>query len=163
MPKHLARISCWEPTPSTILDEVLHFTQIKQEDVLFDLGSGDGVVLTRAAELYGCRAVGLEITPHLIKATRKRAKQIGVKKLVTVRNQDMRKANYERASIVYMYLPDGAVNKMFPILKKYCRQGTKIVTLGSNHVSGNFKSVKPYKMLQINLPDRFWKMRMWLV
>lgn len=169
MPKHPDRVSVWEATPAYILDEVLHFAQIKSTDTVFDLGSGDGCVLVRASQLYGCRSVGLEITQKLIAATRRRAKKQGVNKLVKVRRQDMQKARYRKASIIYMYLPDGAVKKMLPILKKRCKKGTKIVTLGSTNVSGNYEKLKPYKEMHLQTekpvgdPYNFWKFRMWIV
>jgi precorrin-6B methylase 2 len=163
MPKHPDRVSVWEATPKPILDEVLHFAQIKPSDVLFDLGSGDGCVLIRASQLYGCRSVGLEITQKLIDVTRHRAKKRGVDQLVKVRNQDMKKAQYKNATIVYMFLPDGAVKKMVPILQKRCKKGTKIVTLGNDYVSGEYKVLTPYKELHLQLPNKFWKFRMYLV
>ncbi len=163
MPKHPDRVSVWEATPEQVLNEVINFSQIKKSDAFYDLGSGDGCVLIRAAETHGCKVTGLEITQNLINRTLQKAKKRGVEHLVTIKNKDMRKANYRKASIVYMYLPDGAVKKMFPILLKQLKKGSKIVTLGSTHVTGDYPQLKPFKTLHIEMPERFWKLRMWIV
>lgn len=158
------QISVWEPTPRDIMKEVLHFSQISKGDMIFDLGCGDGRILIEAAKKYDAKAIGFDINPWLVKKTRQDAKENKVGRLVKARKQDILKIqDFHLANVVYLYLPDGAVHKIFPILYDKCRKGTKIITLGSHHVTGNNKHYPVYKEMTINKPARFWKIRMWLI
>lgn len=158
------QISVWEPTPRDIMKEVLHFSQISSSDMIFDLGCGDGRMLIEAAKEYGASAIGFDINGWLVRKTRQDARKNGVGHLVKARKQNMMKIQeLHRATVIYMYLPDGAIRKIFPILYDQCKKGTKIITLGSYHVTGDNKNYPVYKEMVINNPERFWKIRMWII
>ncbi len=62
------------PTPMTVVDRMLDLAQVISGDVLYDLGSGDGRIVIRAAKRYGVRGVGVELDPKLVDISRARAK-----------------------------------------------------------------------------------------
>jgi len=70
------------PTPIGVVDQMLELAEVKKAEVVYDLGSGDGSIVIRAAKKYGARAVGIEIDRELIAQSRKAAKTEGVSHLV---------------------------------------------------------------------------------
>src|SRR5512139_1838418 len=70
------------PTPIEVIDRMLELAEVKKSDVLYDLGSGDGRIVIRAAKKYGVRAVGIEMDPLLLAKAHKNAKAAGVSHLV---------------------------------------------------------------------------------
>src|SRR6187399_2932383 len=76
------------PTPVEVIDKMLELAQVKKGDVVYDLGSGDGRIVIRAAQKYGVRAVGIEMDRLLLAKGRKDAKTAGVSHLVEFRAED---------------------------------------------------------------------------
>ena len=66
------------PTPLEVIDSMLELAEVKKGDVLYDLGSGDGCIVIRAAKKYGIRVVGIEMDRWLLDQARKDAKAAGV-------------------------------------------------------------------------------------
>ena len=116
------------PTPQQVVDEMLKIAGVKEGDVLYDLGSGDGRIPVTAAKRFGIRAVGIDIDPDRIKEARANAKKNGVEKLVTFRNQDLFKANFKEATVVTLYLLPDLNVKLRPRLWKELKPGTRIVS-----------------------------------
>src|ERR1051325_4285083 len=73
------------PTPIEVVDQMLEMAQIKAGDVVYDLGSGDGRIVIRAAKKYGARGVGVELDSWLVEAARMKAKEENVEQLVEFR------------------------------------------------------------------------------
>ena len=92
------------PTPDETVTEMLRLADIKQGDVLYDLGSGDGRIPIVAAQQYGIRAVGIEIDPKMVTVAEERARQANVEGLVSFRNADMFRSNISEATVVTLYL-----------------------------------------------------------
>src|SRR5262245_63721540 len=78
-----------EPTPEDGVERMLELAQLTKDDVLYDLGCGDGRFLTTAAKKYGCKAHGVDIDPAAIEGTLLSIKKHGVESLVTVKQQDL--------------------------------------------------------------------------
>jgi tRNA A58 N-methylase Trm61 len=116
------------PTPQQVVDEMLKIAGVKDGDVLYDLGSGDGRIPVTAAKRFGIRAVGIDIDPDRIKEARANAKKNGVEKLVTFRNQDLFKASFKEATVVTLYLLPDLNVKLRPRLWKELKPGTRIVS-----------------------------------
>ena len=76
------------PTPLAVVDEMLALAEVKQGDMLYDLGSGDGRIVIRAAQKYRIRAVGIEMDRLLLDKARRDAQTAGVSKLVEFRAED---------------------------------------------------------------------------
>jgi cyclopropane fatty-acyl-phospholipid synthase-like methyltransferase len=92
------------PTPMEVVDKMLALAQVKRGDVLYDLGSGDGRIVIRAAQKYRIRAVGIEMDRLLLAKARRDAKAGGVSELVQFRDEDALKADISGATIVTLYM-----------------------------------------------------------
>jgi cyclopropane fatty-acyl-phospholipid synthase-like methyltransferase len=115
------------PTPIEVVDKMLEMAQVKKGDVLYDLGSGDGRIVIRAAKKYGVRAVGIEMDPFLLKKARQDAKAAGVSHLVEFRSEDALQTDLSRATVVTLYMLPWFNEKLRPNLKKYLKPGARIV------------------------------------
>ena len=115
------------PTPIEVIDRMLELAEVKQGDVVYDLGSGDGRILIRAAKKYGVRAVGIEMDSWLLDKARKAAKAEGVSHLVEFRNEDALKADISRATVVTLYMLPWFNEAMKPNFKKMLKPGARIV------------------------------------
>jgi ribosomal protein L11 methylase PrmA len=96
--------------------------------VLYDLGSGDGRIPVTAARKYGVRAVGIDIDPERIREARRNAKNSGVSKLVSFRQQDLFETDLRMATVVTLYLLPDLNLKLRPRLLEQLRPGTRIVS-----------------------------------
>jgi len=115
------------PTPIEVVDKMLELAEIKKGDVLYDLGSGDGRIVIRAAKKYGIRAVGIEMDRLLLAKARKDAKAAGVAHLVDFRDEDALTVDISSASVVTLYMLPWFNEKMKPNLQKMLKPGARIV------------------------------------
>src|SRR3990172_8240800 len=88
------------PTPIEVVDRMLELAEVKKGDVVYDLGSGDGRIVIRAAKKYGVRAVGIEMDSLLLDKAKKDAKAAGVSHLVQFRSEDALKTDLSKATVV---------------------------------------------------------------
>ena len=116
------------PTPPETVDEMLRMAKIKQGDVLYDLGSGDGRIPIAAAKQYGIRAVGIEIDPKLVIEAEENARKDGVSDLVRFRNEDMFRIDVREATVVTLYLSEKLNLLMRPKLLSELRPGSRILS-----------------------------------
>ena len=115
------------PTPMEVVDKMLDLAEVKKGDVLYDLGSGDGRIVIRAAKKYGVRAVGIEMDQILLQKARQDAKAAGVSHLVDFRAEDALQTDLSRATVVTLYMLPWFNEKIKPNLKKYLKPGARIV------------------------------------
>ncbi len=115
------------PTPIDVVDKMLELAEVKKGDVLYDLGSGDGRIVIRAAKKYGVRAVGIEMDQLLLKKARQDAKAAGVDHMVDFRAEDALQTNLTQATIVTLYMLPWFNAKIAPNLKRYLKPGARIV------------------------------------
>ena len=101
--------------------------EVKKGDIVYDLGSGDGRIVIRAAQKYGLRAVGIEMDGLLLAKARKDAKAAGVSHLVEFRAEDSLKADISKATVVTLYMLPWFNEAMKPTFKKYLKPGSRIV------------------------------------
>jgi cyclopropane fatty-acyl-phospholipid synthase-like methyltransferase len=124
------------PTPPSVVDAMLELAQVRDGDVLYDLGSGDGRIPIAAAKKFRVRAVGIEIDPQRIEEARANAKSAGVAKEVTFRHEDLFQADFSDATVVSLYLLQSLNEKLKPRLLNELKPGTRIVshafTMGSD-------------------------------
>ena len=107
------------PTPIEVIDKMLELAEVKKGDVVYDLGSGDGRIVIRAAKKYGVRAVGIEMDRLLLDKARKDAKAAGVSQLVEFRAEDALKANISKATVVTLYMLPWFNEAMKPSFQKH--------------------------------------------
>jgi cyclopropane fatty-acyl-phospholipid synthase-like methyltransferase len=115
------------PTPVEVIDRMLELVEVKKGDVVYDLGSGDGRIVIRAAQKYGVRAVGIEMDTVLLDKARKDAKAAGVSRLVEFRREDAMKVDLSKATVVTLYMLPWFNEAMKPSFKKYLKPGARIV------------------------------------
>jgi len=123
-----ATLAPYMATPQEVVDRMLQMAEVTKDDVVYDLGSGDGRLVITAAKRYGARGVGVDIDPALIARSRDNARREGVDKLVEFRQQDALTVDVSPASVVTLYLLSGANLKLRPILQKALKPGSRIVS-----------------------------------
>jgi cyclopropane fatty-acyl-phospholipid synthase-like methyltransferase len=115
------------PTPVEVVDKMLEMAKVQKNDVLYDLGSGDGRVVIRAAKKYGAHGVGIEMDQTLLDKARKSAEAEGVSHLVEFRAEDALKTDLSPATIVTLYMLPWFNEAMKPNFRKYLKPGSRIV------------------------------------
>jgi len=115
------------PTPIGVIDKMLELAEVKKGDVVYDLGSGDGRIVIRAAKQYGVRGVGIEMDPLLLEKARQTAKAEGVSHLVEFRNEDALKTDLSPATVVTLYMLPWFNEAMKPNFQKMLKPGARIV------------------------------------
>lgn len=115
--------------PELAIEVLLKELQVKDTDVIYDLGCGNGQVLVTAAVECGARGVGIDIDPVRIQEARSNAEQAGVSDRVTFREADLFESRFEDASIVILYLLPHLNLKLRPALFEQLKPGTRIVSI----------------------------------
>ena len=115
------------PTPIEVVDKMLEMAEVQKDDVVYDLGSGDGRMVIRAAKKYGARGVGIEMDQTLLDKARKSAEAEGVSHLVDFRAEDALKTDLSPATVVTLYMLPWFNQAMKPNFRKYLKPGSRIV------------------------------------
>lgn len=115
-------------TPMPVVDRMLELAGVTAADVVFDLGSGDGRFVLRAAQKYKARSVGIEIEPALIKQSMDRAQEMGVDKLATFTLGDIFNTDLRSATVVTVFLLQETNERLQPVLESQLQPGTRIVS-----------------------------------
>jgi len=116
------------PTPEAVVQQMLKVSNVSKNDVIYDLGSGDGRIVITAAKEYGARGTGIDIDPQRIKEATENAKQAGVSDRVRFLNQDLFETNFSEATVVTLYLLPSLNLKLRPKLLAELKPGTRIVS-----------------------------------
>ncbi len=107
---------------------MINLAKITRDDVIYDLGSGDGTALITAAKLKGARGVGVEIDPLRVIISRLAVMLNGVSTDIKIERKNFFDVNISDATVIFMYLVPKAMNKLKPKLLKELQPGTRIVT-----------------------------------
>lgn len=116
------------PTPPAVIDRMLELAQVTEDDVVYDIGSGDGRILIQAAKKYGVKGVGIEIDPDLVRRSQIRAQAEGVSHLIEFRAQDAFTVDASPATVVTLYMLPEFNAKLRPILDRQLKPGTRVVS-----------------------------------
>jgi precorrin-6B methylase 2 len=115
----------WVPTPPEVVEKMLDMAQVTPQDVVMDLGSGDGRNIIAAAK-RGAIAVGVEYNPEMVELSRKQAAAAGVSDKATFIQGDMYEADISRASVLALFLLPHNLTKLTPKFLAL-KPGTRIV------------------------------------
>lgn len=115
-------------TPLDVVDRMLTLAQVGPNDVLYDLGCGDGRIVIAAAQKFGARGVGVDIDPARIAEAEANARAAGVDRRVSFRIQDALKTDVSEATVVALYLLSAMNVQLRPILTRQLRPGSRIVS-----------------------------------
>lgn len=132
------------PTPQPVVDKMLEVAGVTKDDLLYDLGCGNGIIVVTAAKKYGCKAVGYDINPKRIKESRKNVQDNEVGHLAKIEQADIFTLDLSPASVITLYLLPELNVKLIPQLEK--------LKPGSRIVSHDFdmRGVTPDKVVELN-------------
>jgi precorrin-6B methylase 2 len=135
------------PTPQEVVERMLELANVKKDDVVYDLGCGDGRIPVTAAKKYGCKAWGYDIDPQRVKESLENVQKNDVTKLVTIEKKDIFTLDLSPASVITLYLLPSLNVKLIPQLDKL-KPGSRIVS----H-SFDMEGVKPDKVETVKTKD----------
>ncbi len=115
-------------TAQDVVDEMLQLANVGKDDLVYDLGSGDGRIVIEAARRYGARGVGIELDPDLVRRAQENARRANVSHLVEFRQQDLMTVDLSPATVVTVYLSQAANLKLRPRLQAQLRPGARVVS-----------------------------------
>jgi hypothetical protein len=115
------------PTPQEVVDKMLEMAEIKEGDILYDLGCGDGRIVVTAAKRYGVKAIGFDINPKRVRESLENVRKNNVGHLVTIKQEDIFTLDLREANVVTLYLLPSLNVKLMPQLEKL-RPGSRIVS-----------------------------------
>ena len=116
------------PTPNYVIAEIMHKAGVGKDDILYDLGSGDGRIVIEAAKQTGCRAVGVEIDADLVDDSRLNAVRAGVQDRVRFVVADLFKEDFSEATVVTLYMGQDVNLRLRPKLLRELKPGTRIAS-----------------------------------
>jgi hypothetical protein len=137
------------PTPQNVVEKMLEMAQVKKDDLLYDLGCGDGRIVVTAAKKYGCKCVGYDIDPQRIKESLENVEKNNVGDLVTIEQEDIFTLDLSKANVITLYLLPSLNVKLIPQLEK--------LKPGSRIVSHDFdmRGVKPDEVVEIKSDEGY--------
>lgn len=115
-------------SPQRIVDRMLELADLKPNETLYDLGSGDGRIIITAAQRFHAKAVGVEISDSLVRSTNDKIAKLGLQNLITTIHKDMLQVDLSPADVVTIYLMTGSNEILRPNLEKYLKPGARVVS-----------------------------------
>jgi SAM-dependent methyltransferase len=116
------------PTTEPAVQAMLKLAAVKNTDIVYDLGCGDGRIVIAAAKMYGARGVGIDIDPKLILDAKGNARIAGVEHLVRFEENDLFQADIREATVVTLFLLSSLNLKLRPKLLQDLAPGSRIVS-----------------------------------
>ena len=117
----------WLPTPNELVDNMLRMAQVNDQDLLYDLGAGDGVIAITAAKKHGARAVGIEYNPKLAAFAQQKVLEAGVQDKVRIVQGDIFQTDFSQATVLTLYLLPEINYQLRPTILKM-KPGTRVVS-----------------------------------
>lgn len=122
----------WVPTPDDIVDKMCELAKVTRDDVIYDLGCGDAVMLIRPIKKFSAKkGVGIDIKPEMIERAKENAKKSGVADKVELRVGDILNVTNKDlpdASVVLLYIGDDLGERLSPVLRKALKPGARVVS-----------------------------------
>jgi len=115
-------------TPEEVVERMLELAGTRSDDLVADLGSGDGRIVIMAARKFGARGLGIELDQRLVDKSRENARAAGVADRVTLVQGDVLTADFSKASVVTVYLLPGLIGQLQQRFTGELRPGTRIVS-----------------------------------
>ncbi len=115
------------PTPHEVVAKMLEMAEVTKDDLVYDLGCGDGRIVVAAAKKCGCKAVGFDIDPKRIAEAKENVKKNNCGRLVTIEQKDIFELDLSKANVITLYLLPSLNVKLIPQLEKL-KPGSRIVS-----------------------------------
>lgn len=149
----------FQATPQPAVEHMLGMAKITKDDVVYDLGCGDGRFVITAAKKYGARGVGIEIDPKMIEISRRNAIEAGVEHLVEFRQADLFNTDFSEATVVALFLLPDLNSKLVPELQKL-KPGSRVISyvFGIAGYPAEFKDEAPSSIegIEGTVPLHLW-------
>lgn len=116
------------PTPQEVVDKMLELADLDKEDVVYDIGCGDGRIVITAAAKYGARGVGIDIVPQRIRESKENAEKAGVEDMVEFILEDAVKVDLSEATVVTLYLLPESNELLRPKLERELKRGAYVIS-----------------------------------
>ena len=116
------------PSPYDVVQRMLTLAEVTRDDVVYDIGCGDGRIVITAAQRFGARGVGIDIDPQRIAEANANAERAGVQHLVKFIQQDAMTVDVSEATVVTLYLLSSSNRKLRPLLTSQLAPGSRIVS-----------------------------------
>jgi ubiquinone/menaquinone biosynthesis C-methylase UbiE len=136
------------PTSQEVIEAMLTLAEVSSDDILYDLGSGDGRIAITAARQFGTRSVGIDIDLERIREANEKAQRAGVSDRVEFRLQDLFESDFSDATVVILYLLPHLNLRLRPELFRQLKPGTRV--LSHDFDMGDWK---PEQVMQIQTPE----------
>jgi ribosomal protein L11 methylase PrmA len=133
------------PTPEAVVEAMLQVANVGKDDIVYDLGCGDGRIPVTAARKYGARGIGIDIDPQRIAEANENVKKNKVEDKVKIIQGDLFQQDLSQATVVTLYLLPSLNLRLIPKLNSQLKPGTRIVS----H-SFDMGSAKPIETLNVN-------------
>lgn len=137
-------------TADAIVDKMVEQAELSKDDVVFDLGCGDGRLVITAALKHGCRGVGIDIDPERVAEAKANAKLHGVDHLVEIREQDVFQVDLSEADAILMYLLPWMTKRLVPQFQKM-KPGSRIVS--HDFGIGDIKYIESESTIKVPVDD----------
>jgi len=116
------------PTPEAVVEAMLQVANVGKDDIVYDLGCGDGRIPVTAAKKYGARGIGIDIDPQRIAEANENVKKNNVGDRVKIVQGDLFQQDLSEATVVTLYLLPSLNVKLLPKLRRELKPGTRIVS-----------------------------------
>jgi uncharacterized protein (TIGR03000 family) len=138
------------PTPPEVIDAMMKLAKVGEDDVVYDLGCGDGsLVIAAVKQFHAKRGVGIDLDPQRIREAKAKAKEAGVEDKVEFRQGNVLEVDdIAKATVVMLYMSDEMNQKLMPILQKQLKPGARIVS--HRFTMGGWQ---PDKTVTVDLPQ----------
>lgn len=123
----ISKDSVWVPTPDRMIRRMMQMADVTRDDLVIDLGSGDGRIPIHAARHFGARAIGVELEPNLVRLSIDKARAEGVAERARFLQQDLFQADLSQATVIALYISPGVMVRLRPILLGL-KPGTRVVS-----------------------------------
>ena len=126
--KYLEHLVPYVPTPMAVVQKMLEVAKVQPDDVVYDLGSGDGRIVIVAAQKFGAHAVGVELDSDLFEKSTDRIRKLGLQDRAQIVHENMFEVNVHHATVVTLYLLTAVNERLRPKLEHELRSGARVVS-----------------------------------
>jgi SAM-dependent methyltransferase len=137
----------YEPTPPDVVEVMLRLANVKADDVVYDLGCGDGRIVITAVRQFGARGVCVDIDPQRIAESQENARAAGATDYIRFLNQDLFQTDVDEATVVMLFLSPELNLKVRPKLLRELKPGARIISHW--HDMGDWKPLKTLSVQSI--------------
>jgi protein-L-isoaspartate O-methyltransferase len=121
------KLAPYFPTPETIVVKMLQLGELKAGEKMFDLGSGDGRIVIRAAQKFQADSTGVELDKDLYQQSMEKIRSLGLQNLARIIHGDILQQDYSPADLLTIYLLPISNDRIRPMLEKQLKKGARIV------------------------------------